>query len=94
MKRNLFDGVRLAGSARLIALNIVTRDKDAVAGNNFTRFKESDVTNYYLLLNEQYLVLHDKMKIEQIHDTLTSTTFSTPSRMTLTPRSSFFSFKT
>jgi len=60
MKGSLFDGVRLAGSARLITLNIVTRDKDAVAGNNFTRFKESDVTNYYLLLNERYLVFMTK----------------------------------
>jgi hypothetical protein len=49
MEGSLFDGVRLAGGTRLIALNIVTRDKDAVAGNNFTRFKESDVANYDLL---------------------------------------------
>jgi hypothetical protein len=43
--RCLLDSVRFTGSTRLVALDVVARQEDAVAGEDFSRFNKSDVTN-------------------------------------------------
>ena len=44
-ERKLLDSVRLACSARFVAFDVVTREEDAVAGNDFTWFEKCDVTD-------------------------------------------------
>jgi hypothetical protein len=49
VERDLFDGVGFARHARLVALDIVPGYEDAIAGDYFSRFKQSDVPNYDFL---------------------------------------------
>ena len=46
---NLLDGIRLSSCTGFITLDIVTRDEDAVAGNDLTRLKEGNVTDKQFL---------------------------------------------
>ena len=46
---NLLDGVGLSSRAGLVALDVVTGNKDTVAGDNLTGLKESNVANEQVL---------------------------------------------
>ena len=46
---DLLDGVGLSSCARLVALDVVTGNKDTIAGDNLAGFEESNIANEQVL---------------------------------------------
>ena len=53
--RQLLDRVRLAGRARLVALDVVPREEDSVAGDNLAWLYECDVSDHDFLDVQNHL---------------------------------------
>ncbi len=53
--RSLFDSVRFAGGTRFIAFNIMACNKNTVAGDYFSGFYKSNISNYNILKNNARL---------------------------------------
>jgi len=49
LEGNLLDRVGFSSSSRFIASDVMTRDEDAIDGNDFARFEQCNVSDYHFL---------------------------------------------